>query len=102
VAEIRAERIRKEAAIEVSRVLKVKADREAAEAARAVTEIEATAKAATDAEAAEKQVMDHDKEESEEESDANPDSLTMEDQDAEDEALLQGDMEMPLPEKNRG
>jgi hypothetical protein len=35
VAELRAERVRKEAAIEVTRVLKVKADREAAEAVRA-------------------------------------------------------------------
>jgi hypothetical protein len=97
VAEIRAERIRNKAASEVSRVLKVKADRVAAEAARALTETE-TAKAATDKDDA-KQVMDHDKEEFEEESDVEG---PMEDQDAEDEDLLQGDSEMPPPEKNRG
>jgi hypothetical protein len=77
VAELRADRIRKEAEIEVKRVLKVKADCEAAEAVRAVratqtkADREAAAKAKGADEDADKHVMEsNDKEiESEEESD---------------------------------
>jgi hypothetical protein len=77
VAELRADRIRKEAAIEVKRVLKVKADREAAEAVRATqakADREAAASKAKGATAdtdADKHMMEsNDKEvESEEESD---------------------------------
>jgi hypothetical protein len=97
VAEIRAERIRNEAATEVSRALKVTADRAATEAAQALTATE-TAKEDKDKEDKDKLVMDHDKEESEEESDID---ITLKDDD--DEALLEDDSDMPPPtEKNRG
>jgi hypothetical protein len=96
VAEIRAERIRNEAATEVSRALKVTADRAATEAAQALTATET--KEDKDKEDKEKLVMDHDKdEESEEESDID---ITLKD---DDEALLEDDSDMPPPtEKNRG